>query len=589
MDIFLNLDVFTVNSFFQYEKNRKVASYPGLFFSIIVFILLIYTFIKSDMVQKTNPKITDIIISNTDLNNGISSDFRITIGYNHGNYVSYIQYFDPQIWSLNFFSGNSTITIVNCSSQNESLCLNGSSKINNLDNIARGFLIRTCVNSSDSNITCKSEEEIYDFVRGIMVKLEFKETFFDLNNYDNPIENKYSSVAFIILNPNFAEYYDLNIMTIEFAEDKNFFYVEDLVPKQYYQQDYKGSKSTFYLKKSINDSDPTFDFFLFIRIYASPNKRVMSRVYQDLTQILGTLGGLFNALRLFGGLILSIFPYFRIKKHFINKLYYLPKKNNSNDESFKEESAKLKKIDLEKKDLPRNNNKKEEAEKEKKNENENSIFSFLIPRSSNIQNDDEKDFEEENKNAEIKIPDQLEQNENLVQEKKKSQFSQSIENLKKKIQKNNEVKPFKFSFYNYMKNKMKSKLRMKVDSGGQIMLSADKIYDKETDIILLSKRIQDIEKLKCIFLNKEQRILFDLIKPTIMIDNKNQEKNGSSASRGKLFELSEILKKSLDIGQNPNNEIEEMQNVLSVYEEKINNDEGEMKEIDKTLLEFFKE
>ena len=66
-----------------------------------------------------------------------------------------------------------------------------------------------------------------------------------------------------------------------------------------------------------------------------------------------------------------------------------------------------------------------------------------------------------------------------------------------------------------------------------------------------------------------------------MIDNKKFS--------GKLLELSEILMKSLDIGQNPNNKIEEIQNVLSVYEEKINNDEGEMNKIDKILLEFFKE
>ena len=56
-----------------------------------------------------------------------------------------------------------------------------------------------------------------------------------------------------------------------------------------------------------------------------------------------------------------------------------------------------------------------------------------------------------------------------------------------------------------------------------------------------------------------------------------------------MSEFSEIMRKSLDIGQNPDNIIEEIQNVLSIYEEKINNDEGEMNEIDKTLLEFLKE
>ena len=60
MQNFLKFDIFTVNSFFQYEANKKVASYPGLFFSTLVFMFLLYTFITSDM-QKTNPKTIDII------------------------------------------------------------------------------------------------------------------------------------------------------------------------------------------------------------------------------------------------------------------------------------------------------------------------------------------------------------------------------------------------------------------------------------------------------------------------------------------------------------------------------------------------
>ena len=94
MDIFLNFDVFTVNSFFQYESTRKVASYPGLFFSMIVFIFWFYTFLKSDMVQKTNPKISDVIISNTYLNNGIEGDFVFSIDFRfsiskNGTYIKF--------------------------------------------------------------------------------------------------------------------------------------------------------------------------------------------------------------------------------------------------------------------------------------------------------------------------------------------------------------------------------------------------------------------------------------------------------------------------------------------------------------------
>ena len=63
MDNLLIFDIFTVNSFFQHETRKRVPSYPGLCFSLIIYMFLLYTFIKSDMVQKTNPKTTDIIIA----------------------------------------------------------------------------------------------------------------------------------------------------------------------------------------------------------------------------------------------------------------------------------------------------------------------------------------------------------------------------------------------------------------------------------------------------------------------------------------------------------------------------------------------
>ena len=87
--------------------------------------------------------------------------------------------------------------------------------------------------------------------------------------------------------------------------------------------------------------------------------------------------------------------------------------------------------------------------------------------------------------------------------------------------------------------------------------------------------------MKLILLNKEQRILFDWIKPSIEID--------FNSSRGKSSDLFEIMMKSLDIGQNPDKQIEEMHNVIKLYEEKMKGEEGQLNEIDRNLLEFFKD
>ena len=96
--------------------------------------------------------------------------------------------------------------------------------------------------------------------------------------------------------------------------------------QRYYQQDYKGSNFAFYNRngKSIEE----FRMLLAVTIGLSPNKRVISRKYQLLTEILSQLGGLFSILQLFGSLFLSIFPYLKIKQNFFKKLYLIPENDN---------------------------------------------------------------------------------------------------------------------------------------------------------------------------------------------------------------------------------------------------------------------
>ena len=211
----------------------------------------------------------------------------------------------------------------------------------------------------------------------------------------------------------------------------------------------------------------------------------------------------------------------------------------------------------------------------------------MIPLSSYLQRDDKNYIINKDITAR-KILDQHEENENRIRDKKqfqdKSDLLQCIDNLKIQLTKNNMIKSLNFSFYCYVKNKVKSLFGMNVDFEGQTILSADKIYEKEADIILFLKRIQDIDKLKCILLNKEQRILFDWIKPTLDINSDPR----NDLSKGKSLDLSEIMMKSLDIKQNPNTKIEEMLNALRIYEEKLKCEE-EINDIDKNLLEFFKD
>ena len=82
------------------------------------------------------------------------------------------------------------------------------------------------------------------------------------------------------------------------------------------------------------------------------------------------------------------------------------------------------------------------------------------------------------------IPDKKSENSHLLQ---------CIENLNMRMEKNTIAKSLNFSFYSYFKNKFKSFFKMKVDFEGQNILTADQMYEKETDIVVLLKRIQEAE------------------------------------------------------------------------------------------------
>ena len=545
MQNFLKFDIFTVNSFFQYEANKKVASYPGLFFSILVFMFLFYTFMISDMVQKTNPKTSDIITA--DPIDGVtfelsSKNFYPIISITDENSNSY-QYFDPKIWNVEFkiisFFDESSLIFENCSSGN--LCLSESSHFIINQNSLILFQINICINSTD--VICLPSAEIYSFLEKITFTLYFNDNTYNLNNYENPVNKSLSRVVLAYLNPVFSEMY-----SIDFKDSKNVLYVEFEVHR-YYQQDYKSSNFAFF-NRNGKDTEQ-FKKILSVVIDLSPNKRVISRKYQGLAEILGQLGGLLSICRLFGSIFLSIFPYLKIRKAFFKKLYVIP-------EEVKNE-----------KDLM----KIEEVEKEQRIEN--SIFSMIqmIPLSSYLRRDEENDNSKENFRGKQIIENQNQQKKNF---NNKEHLLHTIENLKTRVSKNE--KYLEFSFYSYFKNKFKSFLRISVDFEGQIILNADQIYEKETDIILLLKRLQDVEKLKCILLNKEQRILFDLIKPKIKTVSSNSPNEKNS-------DFSEIMTETLDINNNVFKKAQEIRNVLSIYEERIRDRETKITKIDRSILE----
>lgn len=596
MSCLLSLDIFTCNSFFQFQASKKVASYPGLTFSLLVFSFLCYAFIISDMFQGTNPKTNNQILSQTNrnINLNLSNDNFFPIinifDNDHNNYL----YFDPTIWNIGLFNGDSMISLplINCSDvlkknpQFQGICIENSTRLNLSFYNSIEIRISLCSNSTVEDVICKPFDEIINFVSKKYLQFFFIETNFDLGNYDNPIKKTAFPSVVSILNPGMLQQYYLNLMEIEFSENKNVFFEENKA-KSYYQQEYSGSEFAFYdyNNNETITSDIADIFQIFIHL--SNHKRVITRKYEQLIEVVGQLGGLFSALKVFGNLFLFIFPEFRMMKKLMNSLYLFPTQVREKNDKKAENEKSLELVQNSNFNKP-NIKKENDILDEKGNFDDPNIsispinqLSTYLRKDQKIESNQEysKDkftisIKNKNKNTDSKSNSEkcFKENKDL----KDQHFLRCIEKIKTEIQAKHQ---FNFSFFSYLKNKIKSIFNLSTDFEGKKIILLDQIYQKEIDIEFIFKKMQDIEKLKLILLDNRQRKLFNFIKPSIIASFVEDENVN-------FHEKATFSKTDHSLLQNNNNN-KDINDVLNIYEQKIKNNQGNLSEIDKKILNCF--
>ena len=584
MSYLLSLDIFTCNSFFQFQASKKVASYPGLTFSLSVFSFLCYVFFISDMFQGTNPKTNDQILpqTNRNININLSNDNFFPIINIFDNDRNSYQYFDPTIWNIGLFNGDSMISLplINCSDvwkKFKGICIENSTRLNLSFYNSIEIRISLCSNSTEGDVICKPFDEITNFVSKKYLQFFFIETSFDLGNYDNPIKKTAFPSVVSIMNPGMLQQYYLNLMEIEFSENKNVFFEENKA-KSYYQQEYRGSDFAFYYYNNNETitSDIADIFQLFIHL--SSNKRVITRKYEQLIEVLGRLGGLFSALKVLGNLFLFIFPEFRMMKKLMNSLYLFPTEvREKNGQSENEKSLEL---------VQSSNFKKENDILDEKGnfDDPNISISPVNPLSTYLRKDQKLEKNKEyskdkltisikNKNADSKSNSEkcIGKNKDLNDQ----HFLKCIEKIKTEMEAKHH---FNFSFFSYLKNKIKSIFNLSTDFEGKRIILLDQIYQKEIDIEFIFKKIQDIEKLKLILLDDGQRKLFDLMKPSI-ITSFGEGENGNFNGKAYFSKTDHLW---LQNGDN-----KEINDILNIYEQKIKNNKSNLSEIDEKILNCF--
>ena len=598
-----SLDLFKNSNFFFFKSRRQIFSIQGVFISLFIYAILIMLFFQSDAILKKNPTISDEILANSEgiipvnnLNvipilNMYDSNYNYvteidTSYFNIGVYLNDLQYFLHPCNSNDMINENVQESYYEssfCIDKNLTLELISTKDIVTILHIK----IFMCNNETyDGN--CKPQSEINDFLGNKMIYLNFIQSSFDLNNFSSPvIIDTISGYVRSFINLDFSQSVTLAFMQINFLDDSNLI-LQEQKSNLYYQQDENYRNYAFYQKRTENDANlPLIDY----RIVASNKQRVITRRYQKLQDILGILGGLTSVFKLVGGFFVGIFVQLKLIKNTLNEIYYLPKKSKKSKRHSPKSQKKTSYMNTETKEKYEKNTKDFELEKFTKEP----IISEINLTNIFVENKENKPFQKPQ--TELSIIPHPQSMEILVNKEEKKippdnpkesnepiQDFSTPKKLKEKVENHENDEKIKFSTYSYLKNTFKHLLGKKLDNTGKIIVKASSVYEKEFDILLILKRLKDIEKIKMFLFNDRQLKLFELIdKLEFPLDNESN--NNLNIER--QVTLQNVVRDTLFGEKISDQKKRILSETLKDYQ--YNVDPQTLTEIDKKLLSYFEE
>ena len=185
------------------------------------------------------------------------------------------------------------------------------------------FSVYQCVNSTNNNNSCASTEEIDEMMRFLEVQTSIPNTLYDFRKSADPQKTVYD-YQFIKLDKTLVKYYVNGLITTLLYTDYGLIY------EDYRLMDTSFNPKIVYDPKIRKGSEPLFVFDFRV----DQNFQIYYQRNQKLTEILGSLGGLINAIFIIGKLIClaynSIFLKFKIinatfSNNYLNKRTIAPK------------------------------------------------------------------------------------------------------------------------------------------------------------------------------------------------------------------------------------------------------------------------
>jgi hypothetical protein len=166
------------------------------------------------------------------------------------------------------------------------------------------YYVNTCINSTTSNITCKSEEYISQIMSNAYLMVSYSDYLIDSRNKGSPGLNFLNTLSFWIT-PTLSKWFILKIRAVTYSTDRGFVF-ENLVEDSYTHSEpvYESVDNRVGLAYPGN--------FITVTACNSSIKEYYLRSFQKFQNLLGNIGGVIKGI-----MVISIF----IERYIARKLY----------------------------------------------------------------------------------------------------------------------------------------------------------------------------------------------------------------------------------------------------------------------------
>ena len=571
------IDLFRLPVTLGFNKSNKLSTKSGKFLSLFIFSFFMYFLSTSDLFSHLKPQIltqdfklkkrTGFFLNNQNFT------FSLAVADNNNLLIHDPTIFYFEMVKFSQFNGNDKIietkALTLCKKNDYYLFPEQETNINlnntyclpsegfkiegywNENNITYLYVnLNKCQNSSENNNSCKSDEEINQFIDDKYINMYIRSPNVDNGNFEQPFMPELQ-IYYQQLSSKLYKYIEFYLQKTTVSNDVGWFFqslvkIQDtVIGKVYYD-------SAFYTYTNI---------FYSVSLYSGERETIISRKYQKIQDILAQFAGVCNCLMLIGFFCVKIENGFHLKYLSMNKLYNFPN------------------MDLDKSQNSKKTNNSENNEKNSKKNRQQILFGVETSKMNIVNSSESKcEFELNSSLKPIKRGKSIKQR---IFDIMSFQRWELIKKLKEKFPddnlrkyKNLKLKKhhLKFSFWEYLKLAFKGK-KIGLSERDKLFIEGEMKIEREMDIINIVKRFQDVENLKKILLNEKQLYLFEFLsKPMICLRTEK-----ARASRKEL-----LIESSQKINPQNKNENDNYKMYLLIYKELKNNENKSI--VDQKLL-----